>query len=122
MHPGVQRQLGRAADALTVAGLLGFVVLGAVVAVACAGAWAGVCRLRRKVPQGGTGVWVKTCPVTGEEALVVVGSGGVEECTGGAMGCGGACVGKTTTVRSGFFDTPKLLKLQYKADSANLGC
>lgn len=109
-------------DGLTLAALLGFVVLGAALGVVCAGVWAGVSNLRRKVRQDGEGIWVKTCPLTGDAALLVVGSGRVEECTVGVEGCGAGCIGKSTTVRSGFFDTSKLLKLQYKANSADLGC
>ncbi len=121
-HPDVQRRVAKAVDLLTVAGLLGFVVAEAVVGVVCSGVWAGTQSLKQGFRERRNAIWVRTCPLTGESALVALANGAVQECTLGGRDCGLACAGKTSTVESGIFDTSKLLNLNHKASSANSGC
>lgn len=129
VHPGGQKRttmtapfLQRTLDVLTVIGLLGFVIIGAVLGAAWAGVWAGWQAALQNRQQGRQGIWVKTCPFTRESALLLLENERVMECSLGGSGCGALCQQKTTTVRSGIFYTSKLLNLNYKADSANFGC
>jgi len=130
VHPGGQKQstvpvrlvVQRTLDVLTVIALLGFVIIGAVLGAVWAGIGAGFQTALQNPRQGRQGIWVKTCPFTRESALLLLENDHVMECSLGGSGCGALCQQKTTTAQSGIFDTSKLLNLNYKTDSANLGC
>lgn len=109
-------------DVFVVIALLGFVVARAVLGALWTGIRTGRRSPRQGRPEPRQGIWVTTCPLVHEPALLLVENDRLKECSVGGPSCGASCQQKTATARSGIFDTSKLLNLNYKADSARFQC